>query len=170
MYIYIKKKTCKPKKVFPTSFLLKKFIAKTVEKDPAGYKRCISRKEIQSAKVLRQKKEKSKDHCTGDNNVYKITKIVHALWLADRCVCMRVCKHGCGVEMFRCSGANHASKNLKKFLSWKLHKLKYLIYPFPPRLTLGNLYKHTVSTFSLISWHFKREKPLFWKACLHSLI
>ena len=68
IYIF-KKKTCKPKKVFPTSFLLKKFIAKTVEKDPAGYKRCISRKEIQSAKILRQKKEKSKDHRTGDNNV-----------------------------------------------------------------------------------------------------
>ena len=26
---------------------------------------------------------------------YKITKIVRALWLAERRVCMRVCKHGC---------------------------------------------------------------------------
>ena len=26
---------------------------------------------------------------------YKITKIVPALWLAERRVCMRVCKHGC---------------------------------------------------------------------------
>ena len=25
---------------------------------------------------------------------YKITKKVRALWLAERCVCMRVCKHG----------------------------------------------------------------------------
>ena len=27
------------------------------------------------------------------NEVYKITKILRALWLAERCVCMRVCKH-----------------------------------------------------------------------------
>ena len=29
------------------------------------------------------------------NTFYKITKIVRALWLAERRVCMRVCKHGC---------------------------------------------------------------------------
>ena len=46
---------------------------------------------------------------------YKITKIVRALWLAERSVCMRVCKHGCGVKMFCFSRANHASANLKKF-------------------------------------------------------
>ena len=27
--------------------------------------------------------------------IYKITKIVRALWLAERRVCMRVCKHTC---------------------------------------------------------------------------
>ena len=27
--------------------------------------------------------------------ICKIAKIVHALWLAERRVCMRVCKHGC---------------------------------------------------------------------------
>ena len=31
---------------------------------------------------------------------YKITKIVRALGLAERSVCMRVCKHGCGVKLF----------------------------------------------------------------------
>ena len=30
---------------------------------------------------------------------YKINKIVRALWLAERSVCMRVCKHGCGVKL-----------------------------------------------------------------------
>ena len=52
----------------------------------------------------------------------KITKIVRALWLAERNVCMRVCKHGCGVKMFCFSRTNHASTNLKKFSSSKLDK------------------------------------------------
>ena len=34
--------------------------------------------------------------------VYKVTKIVRALWLAERSVCMRVCKHGCRVKIFCC--------------------------------------------------------------------
>ena len=34
--------------------------------------------------------------------------------MAERSVCMRVCKHGSGVKMFCFSRANHASKNLKK--------------------------------------------------------
>ena len=42
---------------------------------------------------------------------------------------MRVCKHGCGVKMFCFSCANHASMNLKKFMSLKLDKLFYLPIP-----------------------------------------
>ena len=56
------------------------------------------------------------------NHIYKITKIVRTLWLAERSVCMRVCKHGCGVKLFGFSCANHASTNLKKFSSSKLDK------------------------------------------------
>ena len=59
---------------------------------------------------------------------YKITKIVRALWLAGRSVCMRVCKHGCGVKMFCFSRANHASTNLKKFSSSKLDKFTTFTY------------------------------------------
>ena len=66
---------------------------------------------------------------------YKITKIVCTLWLAERRVCMRVCKHGCDVKMFCFSCANHASTNLKKVLSWKTRQI-YFIYPFPCRLKL----------------------------------
>ena len=33
---------------------------------------------------------------------------MRALWLTKRSVCMRVCKHGCGVKMSCCSRANHA--------------------------------------------------------------
>ena len=68
-------------------------------------------------------------------NYYKITKIVRALWLAERSVCMRVCKHGCGVKMFCFSRANHPSTNLKKVLSWKARQV-YFIHPFPCRLKL----------------------------------
>ena len=51
---------------------------------------------------------------------FTLCKIVRALWLAERSVCMRVCKHGCGVKLFGCSRANHASTNLKKLSSSKL--------------------------------------------------
>ena len=71
---------------------------------------------------------------------YKITKIVHALWLAERSVCMRVCQHGCDVKMFCFSSANHASKNLKKFLSSKLDKFTLFTHSFVG-WNLENLYK-----------------------------
>ena len=72
-----------------------------------------------------------------NNNSYKITNIVRTLWLAERRVCMRVCKHGCGVKMFCFSRANA--------LTWEIVTKK-------------------VSIFFRWSWHFKREKSVFWKA------
>ena len=42
---------------------------------------------------------------------------------------MRVCRRGCGVNMFCFSRANHASRNLKKFSSSKLDKFTYLPIP-----------------------------------------
>ena len=86
-------------------------------------------------------------------NFYKITKIVRALWLAERSVCTRVCKHGCDVKMFCFSHANHASTNLKKFSSrqnatsllnlpipssaetWKIVTKKVRQFYFAPKLT-----------------------------------
>ena len=62
--------------------------------------------------------------------IYKITKIVRALWLAERCVCIRVCKHGYGVKLFGFSCANHASTNLKKFSSSKLDKFTLFTHSF----------------------------------------
>ena len=86
----------------------------------------------------------------------KITKIVRALWLAERPVCMRVCKHGCDVNLFGFPCANHASTNLKKVLSWKTRQV-YFIYPFPGRLKLGK----SLETCCVMLF---REKPVFWKA------
>ena len=96
-------------------------------------------------------------------DIYKITKIVRALWLAERRVCMRVCKHGCGVNMFCFSRANHASTNLKKFSSSKLDKFTLFTHSFVG-WNLENRYKEGVSIFLRLSWHFKREKSVFCKA------
>ena len=61
---------------------------------------------------------------------YKITKIERAFWLAERSVRMRVFKHGCEVKMFCFSRANHASTNLKTFLSSKLDKFTLFTHSF----------------------------------------
>ena len=79
--------------------------------------------------------------------VYKITKIVRALWLAERSVCMTVCKHGCGVKLFGFSRANHASTNLNKFSSSKLDKFTLFTHSFVG-WNLENPYKEGVSIFS----------------------
>ena len=97
--------------------------------------------------------------------IYKITKIVRALWLAERSVCMRVCKHGCGVKMFCFSRANHSSTNLKKFSSSKLDKFTLFTHSFFG-WNLKNRYKEGVRVdfFFRLSWYYKREKSVFWKA------
>ena len=78
--------------------------------------------------------------------IYKITKIVRALWLAERSVCMRVCKHGCGVKKFCFSRSNHASTNLKKFSSSKLDKFTLFTHSFVG-WNLENRYQERVSIF-----------------------
>ena len=81
--------------------------------------------------------------------VYKITKIVRALWLVERSVCMRVCKHGFDVKMICFSRANQASTNLKKFSSSKLDKFTLFTHCFVG-WNLENRYKEGVSIlFSL---------------------
>ena len=96
------------------------------------------------------------------NLFYKITKIVRELWLAERSVCVRVCKHGCGVKAFCFSHANHTSMNLKRFSSSELNKFTLFTHSFVS-WNLENRYKG-VSIFLRLSWHFKREKSVFCKA------
>ena len=66
------------------------------------------------------------------NNIhnYKIAKIARTLWLAERRVCMRVCKHGCDIKMFCFSRTNQVSTNLKKFLSSKFDKVTLFTHSF----------------------------------------
>ena len=94
--------------------------------------------------------------------IYKIAKIVRAFWLAERCVCMRVCKHGCDVKMFCFSLANHASTNLETFWSWKLDKRQdYFICPFSRRLELvKSLQTCRIFFFFRLNCHFNRKKSV----------
>ena len=102
------------------------------------------------------------------NFLYKITKIVSALWLAERRVCIRVCKHGCEVKMFCFSGANHASTNLKKVFQLKTRQV-YFIYLFPRRLKLGKSVQKMLCQFFFAKADILSEKntyfgkPLFCK-------
>ena len=90
---------------------------------------------------------------------YKITKIVRALWLAERSVCLRVCKHGCGVKLFGFSRANHASK----VFEFKTQKV-YFIYPFLRRLKLGKSLQRRCVHFSSLKLTVLSEKnPYFAK-------
>ena len=115
-------------------------------------------------------------------------KIVRALWLGERSVCMRAfsppealalictdhvtkkwralgtrCKHGCGSTMVCFSRCSHARTTLKKFSSSKLDKFTLFTHSFVG-WNLENRYKEGVSFFLRLSWHFKRGKSVFWKA------
>ena len=96
---------------------------------------------------------------------YKITKIVGALWLARKRVCMSVCNHGCDFKMFCFSRANHATTNLKKFLVENSTSILYLPIPSSAE-TWKIITKHAVSISFSVNWHFKREKSVFWKTSL----
>ena len=69
-------------------------------------------------------------------DIYKITKIVRALWLAERRVCMRVGKHGCDVKMF-CFRALITQARI-----WK-------------RFWVENLDKFTLFTHFLVGWNLE---------------
>ena len=114
---------------------------------------------------LRTNNQKGSNSNSTSIKFYRITKIVRLLWLAERSVCMGVCKHGCGVKLFGFSLANHASMNLKKFSSSKLDKFTLFTHSFIG-WNMGNRYKEGESIFLHLSWHFKREKSVFCKACV----
>ena len=105
--------------------------------------------------------------CLYNNTNYKITKIVSALSLAERSVCMRVCK-----QMYTWLWRQDVLlfvpfitqvRILKKFSSSKLDKFTLFTHSFVG-WNLENRYKEGVSIFPRLSWHFKREKFVFWKA------
>ena len=90
---------------------------------------------------------------TINSSNYKITKIVRALWLAERSVCMRVYKHGCGVKLFGFSRANHPSTNLKSFGVQNSTSFLYFS-PFLRQLTLGKSLQRRWVNFSSLKLTF----------------
>ena len=76
---------------------------------------------------------------------YKITKIVRALWLAERCVCVRVCKHGCDIKLFFSSRANYANTNLKRF--WVQNSTNLLYLPIPSTAKTWKIFTNMLCQF-----------------------
>ena len=68
-------------------------------------------------------------HLKQDMTFYKITKIVGALWLAERSVCMRVCKHGCDVRCFAFRALITQARIWKRFSDQNSTSSLYLPIP-----------------------------------------
>ena len=90
----------------------------------------------------------------GRINIYKISKIIRALWLAERSVCMRVWKHGCDVRCFAFRALITQARIWKSFSDQNSTSLLLFTNSFVG-WNLENLYKQAVSTFFRLSWHFK---------------
>ena len=75
---------------------------------------------------------------------------------------MREWNHGCDIKIFCFSHANHASTNLKKFLSSKLYKVTLFTHSFVG-WNLGNLYKQAVSIFFAKADILSEKNPYFGK-------
>ena len=94
--------------------------------------------------------------------IYKVTKIVRALWLAVRNVCMRVCKHGCHVRCFAFR-ALITQARIWKSLVIKTRQV-YFIYPFLRRLKLGKSLQTSCVNFFFAKADILSEKnPYFGK-------
>ena len=118
---------------------------------------------MKSEAIAQKKRQISPMKASKNIQIYKITKIVRALWLAERSVCMRVCKHGCGVKLFGFSRANHASTNLKKFSSSKLDNFTLFTHSFV-RWNMENRYEEGESIFL----RFNRTRTAFHNIIFHS--
>ena len=70
---------------------------------------------------------------------------------------MRVCKHRCGVKMFRFSRGYHAGTNFKKFWSSKLDKFTFFTH-FICRLKLGKSLQRRCVNFALLKLTFSARK------------
>ena len=98
------------------------------------------------------------------NTVYKITKIVCVLWLAERHVCMRVCKHGCDIKMFCFLRTNHASTNLKKVFLLKT-STSLLYSHISSSAETWKIFRNMLCQF-FFAWAdiLSEKKTVFWKA------
>ena len=77
--------------------------------------------------------------------------------MAERNVCMRVCRHGCVVKKFCFSRANHAKLEFEKVFELKTRQV-YFIYPFLRRLKLGKSLQRRAVIFFALNLTFSARK------------
>lgn len=79
---------------------------------------------------------------------------------------MRVCKYSCGVIMFCCAPADHASTIMKKRFKLVLYKFT-LFTPFVDVRNLKNRYKHALAKlFFTQAGILSKKNPYFDGICL----
>ena len=96
--------------------------------------------------------------------LYKIAKIVRALWLAERRVCMRLCKHGSDVKMFAFSALVTQARIWKSF--WVQNSTRLLYLPIPSSAETWKIFTNKLCQF------FSPKPQKSWKAsfCKQTLI
>ena len=92
--------------------------------------------------------------------IYKMTKVVRALWLAKRRVCMRVCKHGCGVKMF-CFSRLITQAQIWKSFQLKTRHIYFTSLPTPSSAETWKIIGNTLCQFFFAYAEFLREKNPF---------
>ena len=94
--------------------------------------------------------------------LYKIAKIVCALWLAERRVCMRVCKHGSDVKMFAFSALVTQARIWKSF--WVQNSTRLLYLPIPSSAETWKIFTNKLCQFFFAKADILSEKiPYFGK-------
>ena len=89
--------------------------------------------------------------------------MVRALWLAEKSVCMRVCKHGCDVRCFAFRALITQARIWKRLSDQNSTSSLYL--PISSSAETWKIFTNKLcQLFFRLSWHFKREKSVFWKA------
>ena len=96
-----------------------------------------------------------------------ITKMVRALWLAERSFCVRVCKQATNmVVTSRCFPFRvlvTQARISQRF--WVQNSTSLLYLPIPSSAETWKIFTNQLCQFCFrLSWNFKREKSVLWKA------
>ena len=90
--------------------------------------------------------------------VYKITKRVGAIWLAERRICMIVCRHCCDVKMFCFPRANHPSTYFELKNSTSL-----LYLPISSSVETWKIFRNSCVNFCFAWADFLSEKKSYFR-------
>ena len=92
-----------------------------------------------------------------------ITKIVGALWLVERRVCMRVCKHGCDVKMFAFRALITRKHEFEKDFELK-NSTSLLYLPISSSVETWKIFRNMLGPF-IFAWAniLSEKNPYFGK-------